>query len=117
MVTGEPELRGGKIKIIARDVLPMWKVRATMVKAIVLRIDSDRIRQETIGALRELCEQNRGKCGLYFDIQADDLPGKTQRIHSRSYVVDPTPELMNGMARLIGSSNVAVEGRNGHART
>ena len=117
MVTGEPELRGGKVKIIARDVLPMWKVRATMVKAIVLRIESDRVRQETIGALRELCEQNRGKCGLYFDIQADDLPGKTQRIHSRSYVVEPTPELMNGMARLIGGANVAVEGRNGHART
>lgn len=117
MVTGEPELRGGKVKIIARDVLPMWKVRATMVQAIVLRIDSDRVQQETIGALRELCEQNRGKCGLYFDIRADDLPERTTRIHSRSYVVDPTPELMNGMARLIGRANVAVEGRNGHART
>ena len=117
MVTGEPELRGGKVKIIARDVLPMWKVRATMVQAIVLRIDCDRVQQETIGALRELCEENRGRCGLYFDIQADDLPGRTQRIHSRSCVVDPTPELMNGMARLIGRSNVAVEGRNGRTRT
>ncbi len=108
MVSGEPELRGGKVNIIARNVLPIWKVRA-MIKSIVLRIDSDHVQRETIGALRKLCEANQGKCGLYFAIQADDLPRRTLRVRSRSCRVDPTPDLMKGFAQLIGSKNVAVE--------
>ncbi len=108
MVTGEPELRGSTVKIIARDVLPMWKVRA-MIGSVVLRIDSERVRQETVAALQELCEENHGKCNLFFAIQADDLPRRTLRLRSRSYKVDPTPGLMQGVARLVGSANVAVE--------
>ncbi len=108
MVTGEPELRGGSVKIIAREVLPMWKVRAA-INSIVLRVDSDRVREETVAALQELCEANQGKCNLFFALQADDLPRRTLRVRSRSHKVDPTPDLMQGVARLIGSANVAVE--------
>ncbi|MEX0820518.1 MAG: hypothetical protein WD021_00105, partial [Rhodothermales bacterium] len=82
-----------------------------MVKAIVLNVDSDHVDADTIDKLRVLCENNRGQCKLYFDIRAHDLPqGGPQRVRSRSYVVDPTPELMNGMARLLGRTNVALEG-------
>ena len=35
MVNGEVEFRGGSVKIIGRDVLPMWKVREQLVKSIV----------------------------------------------------------------------------------
>ncbi|MEX0600003.1 MAG: DNA polymerase III subunit alpha [Rhodothermales bacterium] len=111
MATGEVELRGGNVKIIGRDIVPMWKVREQMVKAIVLNVDSDHVDADTIDKLRVLCENNRGQCKLYFDIRAHDLPqGGPQRVRSRSYVVDPTPELMNGMARLLGRTNVALEG-------
>ena len=108
MVTGEPELRGGKVKIIARDIVPIWKVRDN-IRSIVLRIDSDRVQQETIGALRELCEANPGKCHLYFALQADDLPRRTLRVRSRSCKVAAIPDLMQGIARLIGNENIAVE--------
>ena len=108
MVTGEPELRGGKVKIIARDIVPIWKVRDN-IRSIVLRIDSDRVQQETIGALRKLCEANPGKCHLYFALQADDLPLRTLRVRSRSCKVAAIPDLMQGIARLIGNENIAVE--------
>lgn len=110
MVNGEVEVRAGSIKIIGRDVMPMWKVREQMVKAIVLRVDTDRTEEADINRLRSLCEENRGNCRLYFDIQLPDDPTGLQRVRSRNFVVDPTPELMSGMARLFGRENVLLEG-------
>ena len=110
MVVGEVELRGGDVKIIGRDVLPMWKVREQKVKAIVLNVHANQTPVEVIEALRLLCEKNRGRCTLYFDIRVDDPPGSVQRVRSRSLVVDPTPELMNGAARILERANVVLEG-------
>ncbi len=110
MVHGEVELRGGSVKIIGRDVLPMWKVREQLVKAIVLRVESGRVDEEDILKLRSLCEENRGNCKLYFDLDLPETPVGTQRVRSRSFVVEPTPELMSGMVRLFGRDNVILQG-------
>lgn len=110
MVLGEVELRGGRVKVVGRDVLPMWKVREQLVKAIVLRVQHDQVDEDDILKLRDLCEGNRGNCKLYFDLDLPETPVGMQRIRSRSFVVDPTPELMNGMARLFGRDNVFLQG-------
>lgn len=110
LVKGEVEIRGGAVKILAQDVIPMWKVREQMVKAIVLRVNMDRVQTDQIDKLQTLCESNRGTCKLYFEVEAGDLPTGPQRIRSRRYVIDPTPELMLGMQRLFGRENVLLEG-------
>jgi DNA polymerase-3 subunit alpha len=110
MVNGEVEIRGGSVKIIGRDVLPMWKVREQLVKAIVVRVHTERVDETIIDKLRLLCEENRGNCKLFFDLDAPDLPLGPQRIRSRKFVVDPTPELMAGMTRLFGKDNVILQG-------
>ena len=110
MVNGDVEFRGGSVKIIGRDVLPMWKVREQLVKAIVLRVDAERVDEDVVSKLRLLCEDNRGQCKLYFDLDLPDIPAGIQRVRSRTFVVDPTPELMNGMARLFGRDNVMLQG-------
>jgi len=110
LVQGEVELRGGDIKIIAQDVFPMWKVREQLVKSIILRLDADQVQMEQIEKLGALCDANRGTKKLYFDLIASDLPGGPQRIHSRKFVVDPTPELIQGITRLFGRDNMIFEG-------
>lgn len=109
-VTGEVEVRGGSIKILARDVLPMWKVRDQLIQAIVLRVEAGRVEIDAISRLRDLCDANRGQCKLYFDVLDPELPEGKQRIRSRNFVVDPTPELMSGISRLFGQENVVLEG-------
>ena len=109
MVNGEVEIRGGSVKIIGRDVLPMWKVRE-MVKSLVVRIDPETINEEVIEKLKDLCESNRGNCKLYFDLCTSDLPLGPQRIRSRKFVVDPSPELVAGVSRLFGKENVSLAG-------
>ena len=113
LVRGNVELRGGAVKVITQDVMPMWKVREQLVKSIVLRISLDQAtteEAEKLHRLRDLCDAHRGHCKLYFDLQAPDLPGGTQRLRSRHFVVDPTAELMQGIARLFGREAVYLEG-------
>ena len=107
-VRGTAEVRGGSVKLKATEILPMWKVRE-LIQGIVLHVDTRFMEVDAFTALRELCDANRGNCKLYFDIATPDLPGGRQRIHSRKYVVEPTPDLMNGITRLFGQKNVTLE--------
>src|SRR5690606_16816923 len=73
LVKGEAEVRGGSVKIVAQDVIPMWKVREQLVKSIVLRVDPELAQPEALEQLRTLCDSNRGRCKLYFDVQDPSL--------------------------------------------
>ena len=88
--------------------MPMWKVRE-LIKGIVLRVDVQKMEVSEIEKFRELCDANRGNCKLYFDVTGSDIPGGTQRIHSRKYVVEPTPDLMQGISKIFGRDNVLLE--------
>lgn len=109
LVRGEVELRGGSVKVLARDILPMWKVREQLVKSIVLRLDMERVETQQLERLRDLCEANRGACRLYFDVAMPALPG-LQRVRSRTFVVEPTPDLLQGITRLFGRDSLSLEG-------
>ncbi|HMB89331.1 MAG TPA: OB-fold nucleic acid binding domain-containing protein, partial [Rhodothermales bacterium] len=110
LARGEVEVRGGSVKILTRDIIPMWKVREQLVRAVVLRIQTGSVELADIEKLRILCDNNRGNCKLYFDLLDPDHPEGKQRIRSRTFVVDPTPELMTGISRLFGRDNVLLEG-------
>ncbi len=110
LVRGEVEIRGGNVKILTREVTPMWKVRENLIRSIVVNIDQDRVTLNAIKQLRVLCNDNRGSCRLYFDIVDHKLPGGRQRIRSRSYVIESNQIVMQGLARIFGADNVRVEG-------
>lgn len=55
-----------------------------------------------------LCENNKGACKLYFDVESKELP-RPVRLHARTAVVEPTPELMKGLGKLFGREAVVLE--------
>ena len=110
LARGEVESRGGSLRILARDVIPMWKVREQMVKSIVVQIHPNTVGLQQIEAFREICDANRGTCRLYFDVVDPQLPEGRQRLRSRVFVVEPNPDLMSGVAKLFGASNIILEG-------
>ncbi len=109
LVRGIPEMRGGSLKVIVQDILPMWKVRDQLVKSVVLRNTTESMAADKIIELRELCDSNRGNCKLYFDLDLPDLP-TPQRIHSRKFVVEPTQDWMQGVTKIFGRDNVLLQG-------
>jgi DNA polymerase-3 subunit alpha len=108
LVRGNVELKGD-VKLLARDFVPMWKVREQMVRSIVLRFDADVTTTAKLDELAALCDVNRGRCKMYFEVTTSTLP-KPVRLHARQAVVDPTPELMKGLSRLFGREAVLLEG-------
>jgi len=109
LIRGSVDIRGGSAKILANDIIPMWKVRTQYVKSLIVRIDADALSVDQVDTLTTLFESNKGKCKLYFDLISREAP-QHQRLLSRTYVVDPTDELMLGLSRLFGRHAVIVEG-------
>ncbi|MFP4228112.1 MAG: DNA polymerase III subunit alpha [Salinivenus sp.] len=109
LAKGNVEVRGGNVKVIAKDVIPMWKVREQMVQEVVLEVDLDQVMPEELREFQTLCERSAGNCTLYFDVDAPELRGQ-ERLRSRSYVIEPTAELMKGARRLFGADNISLKG-------
>jgi len=109
LAKGNVEVRGGNVKVIAKDVIPMWKVREQMVQEVVLQVDLDEVMADQLQELKSLCERSAGNCKLYFDVDAPELRGR-ERLRSRSYVIEPTAEFMKGARRILGSDNIALKG-------
>jgi DNA polymerase-3 subunit alpha len=110
LVKGNVEVRGGTVKVIAKEVSPMWKVREQMVSEVVLTVHLDEVVPDELRQFKALCERSVGNCTLYFDVDAPELRGQ-ERLRSRSYVVEPTAEFMKGARRIFGADNIALKGR------
>ncbi len=109
LAKGNVEVRGGTVKVLVKDVIPMWKVREQMVEEVVLNVDLDEIMPEELREFKALCEKSSGTCKLYFDVDAPELRGQ-ERLRSRSYVIEPTAEFMRGAQRIFGADNIALKG-------
>jgi DNA polymerase-3 subunit alpha len=109
LVKGNVEVRGGAVKVIAKDITPMWKVREQMVQEVVLTVDLQQMMADQLDEFKMLCENNPGNCKLYFDVRAPEISGR-ERLRSRQFVIEPTAEFMRGARRIFGADNIALKG-------
>ncbi|CAN5630041.1 DNA polymerase III subunit alpha [soil metagenome] len=107
LVRGRIEQKGAA-KLIAREVLPMWKVRDQYVTGVTLTLDADIHKPELVEKLHELCEEHRGSCRLAFEVSISDMP-RPIRVRSRTCPVDLSPELMLGLTTLLGREAIKLE--------
>ena len=87
----------------------MWKVREQMVKSLSIRSPAAELELSQIDALEELLSAHRGGCKLYLDLITEDSPQPT-RLLSRTFVVDPNNEVMQGLSQLFGRRAIVVQG-------
>jgi len=109
LVKGNVEVRGGAVKVIAKDIHPMWKVREQMVQEVVLKVELEQIIADQLDEFRMLCENNPGNCKLYFDVHAPEISGR-ERLRSRQFVIEPTADFMRGAQRIFGPDNISLKG-------
>ncbi|MEM6327615.1 MAG: DNA polymerase III subunit alpha, partial [Bacteroidota bacterium] len=108
LVRGKAETSRGELKLIAKEVLPMWRVREQLVSAITLKVDADLHTEETIRQLAALCAEHKGTKKLYVELTHSEMPVPV-RLHTRTAVVDLTPDFMKGITTLIGRDSVFLE--------
>jgi DNA polymerase-3 subunit alpha len=110
LAKGNVEVRGGTVKVLAKDISPMWKVREQMVDEVVLTVDLEQVLPKELRTFRQLCERTDGTCTLYFDVDAPQLRSQ-ERLRSRAYVVEPTAEFMRHAQRLFGTDSISLKRR------
>ena len=98
LVRGKAETSRGDLKLIAKEVLPMWRVREQLVQAITLKIDASGVAPEAIDELAALCAAHKGTKKLYIELSHDALP-RPVRLHARTAVVDLDAGLDEGASR------------------
>jgi DNA polymerase-3 subunit alpha len=108
LVRGKAETSRGDLKLIAKEVLPMWRVREQLVQAITLKIDASGVTPEAIDELAALCAEHKGAKKLYVELEHAGLP-RPVRLHLRTAVVDLTPDLMKGFTRIVGREAMVLE--------
>lgn len=106
---GEVEMRGGSVKMVVQEATPIWKVRESMVKSLVLHVNPYDLTEDAVEKMHALCDLHRGTCKLYFAVA---IPGlhEPQRILSRTSVVEPNAEFMKELASILGKDTIQVEG-------
>jgi len=80
-----------------------------MVKSVSIRISAADLQLSHVDALEDLLGAHRGGCKVYLDLMSDDSPQPT-RLLSRTFVVDPNQEVMQGLGRLFGQRSIVVQG-------
>jgi len=110
LVNGIPEDRGGQMSIKVNKITPLRIVRDRMIESIVVKITERRLEHLDVDRIASLCEENRGNCKLYFDLSQLGASNQLPLQHSRSFVIDPSPELMKGLFEMFGADNVSVSG-------
>ncbi len=105
MVIGKGEVNGDMLKILVNEVYPMEKVREKFTKSIILSINVNDIRENTITRLRELMEQNKGNCPCYFNVvEANSV----KKFHTRRFAVEPSEQFLGEAKKILGPDCVRV---------
>ena len=109
LAKGDLQLKGGNVEILATDILPMRTVREQKITSVVVRLDAAQTSEADIASFQGLCKDNRGQCSLYIDLVDGQAQGGYLRLRSRSVMVRPSADLLQGLGRLFDAKNVSVE--------
>jgi DNA polymerase-3 subunit alpha len=103
MVIGKGEANGDMLKIIVNEVHPMDKVREKFTKGIILSIDLDDIKENTILRLRQVMEEHRGNCPCYFSVKNAH---STTMFQTRRFSVDASGMFVEEVRQMLGPHSI-----------
>ncbi|MEI6639113.1 MAG: DNA polymerase III subunit alpha [Chlorobium sp.] len=112
MLVAEGEVSGGMLKLLVRDVVPIKKVRHTLVKKLVLNIDADDPLQiEKLGEVRKIFDSSKGGTPVEFEVKAQSGDNiETITLFARSTPVDPVEATIEKLEKILGTDNVRISG-------
>jgi DNA polymerase-3 subunit alpha len=103
MVIGKGEANGDMLKIIVNEVHPMDKVREKFTKGIILSIDLNDIKENTIVRLREVMEEHKGSCPCYFSVRNAH---STTMFQTRRFTVDASGRFVDEVRQMLGPHSI-----------
>jgi len=112
MLVAEAEVSGGMLKLLVREVIPIKKVRNSLIKKIILKVDADEQGQlGKLAQLKKLFEAHRGGTPVDFEVRA--LVGEnieTLSMFARGTPVDASDTTLEKLEEILGPDNVRITG-------
>jgi len=112
MLVAEAEVSGGTLKLLVREVVPIKKVRSSLIRKIILKVDADDSAQiEKLVQLKKLFEAHRGSTPVDFELKAQSGENiETLRIFARGTPVDAADATIERLEEILGPDNVRISG-------
>ncbi len=112
MLIAEGEVSGGMLKLLVREVVPIKKVRTSLVKKISLKVDADDQSQlEKLAGVKRIFDTHKGGTPVDFEVKA--LSGEnieTLMLFARNTPIDPSESTLEKLEALLGPDNVRISG-------
>jgi DNA polymerase-3 subunit alpha len=103
LVSGKGEVNGEMMKIIVSEVYPMATVREKFTRSIILSLDLNEIKENTILQLRRIMEEHKGSCPCYLNIRDASA---TTLYQTRRYSVEPSHGFVEDVTRALGPNSI-----------
>ncbi|MBM3161905.1 MAG: DNA polymerase III subunit alpha [Chlorobi bacterium] len=112
MLVAEAEVSGGMLKLLVREVIPVKKVRSSMIRKIILKVDADDQGQaEKLGQLKSLFESHRGVTPVDFEVKVQAGENiETLRLFARGTPLDAADATIAKLEEILGPDNVRISG-------
>ncbi|MFY0652199.1 MAG: DNA polymerase III subunit alpha [Cyclobacteriaceae bacterium] len=91
--------KGGELEFKIRDISLLSEVREKLTKGINLQIDLNNLNEVIVREIIDLASNHTGTCDFKVNIR-DKENGKTAKLLSRKFKVDPADELLQKLDRL-----------------
>ncbi|NHQ61035.1 DNA polymerase III subunit alpha [Chlorobium sp. BLA1] len=112
MLIAEGEVSGGMLKLLVREIVPIKKVRNSLVKKIVLKIDADdQLQLERLAGVKKVFEAHKGGTPVEFEVNAqsgDNIEMIT--VFARNTPVEASESAIEQLEKILGPDNVRISG-------
>ncbi|MEI6692296.1 MAG: DNA polymerase III subunit alpha [Chlorobium sp.] len=112
MLIAEGEVSGGMLKLLVREVVPIKKVRTSLVKKISLKVDADDQSQlEKLAGVKRIFDTHKGGTPVDFEVKAQSGENiETLMLFARNTPIDPSESTLEKLEALLGPDNVRISG-------
>ena len=112
MLVVEAEVTGGMLKLLVREVVPIRKVRSTMVRKVILKVDADeQVQIEKLEKVKKLCTEKKGGIPVDFEVKVQSGENiETMTLFARSTPIDAEESTIEKLEEILGPDNVRITG-------
>ncbi len=112
MLVAEGEVTGGILKLLAREIVPIKKVRNALVKKVILKVDADdQLQLEKMVSIKKVFEEHKGGTPVDFEVRAQSGENiETITLFARNTPIDAADSAIEKLEEILGPDNVRIAG-------
>jgi len=107
IIEGKAQPNDDTLKILPSVVYPLSEAHQHYAKQVVISLNLETVKEDTIVKLREIFEKNEGNCACTFIVEGAEevIPKKW---YSRRFMINPSDSFLKEIYQLLGEDSVRI---------